>query len=55
MNEADVMLLLYIVPPTISLPYLSKCKTTVISDDPPKKYVCQGKMYLSKSKMTPKK
>ena len=30
MNEADVMLLLYIVAPTILLPYLPKFKKTVI-------------------------
>ena len=30
MNEADVMLLLYIVAPTISLPYLPECNMTVI-------------------------
>ena len=33
--------------------YLPKCKMTQIYNNPPKNHVCQGKMYLSKSKIPP--
>jgi len=36
----------------IHIPYLRECKMTLIEDYPPERHVCQGKMFLSKSKMT---
>ena len=39
----------------IHILYLHECEMTLIEDDPPKKHVCQGKMFLSKSELTPPK
>jgi len=36
-----------------AVPYLPKCKMTLILDDSPYEKVCQDKMCLFKSKMTP--
>jgi hypothetical protein len=38
----------------VQLPYLPECKMPLIWANPQIKYICQGKMYLSKSNKTPK-
>jgi len=37
------------------IPYLDKCKMTLNTDNPPMEHICQEKVYLSKSKLTPQK
>jgi hypothetical protein len=56
METYGIMTMEFVRITAFIIPYLPKFKTTLILRKPPQtKHVCQGKMYLSKSKMIPKK